>query len=57
MFWRRCISPPLKTSMPAASCSRIAACEARDWASRMSSMLSAPASTCFSKTSYHLGTL
>ena len=54
---RRCISPPVTTSMPAISCSRIAACVARSCASAKSFGDSWPVVTSRSSDSYHRGTL
>jgi hypothetical protein len=53
---RRCLSPPVMTSMPASSCSRMAACVARSWASAKSADESWPRVTFLSKASYHRGT-
>jgi hypothetical protein len=45
------------TSMPAISCSRMAACVARNCASEKSPAASWPSATSLSRLSYHLGTL
>jgi hypothetical protein len=54
---RRCISPPVMTSIPAISCSKIAACVARNCASAKSPGASWPSPTRRSNASYHRGTL
>ena len=54
---RRCISPPVTTSMPASSWSSMAASVQRYWASAMAASPSWPTATRRSSASYQSGTL
>src|SRR5215207_3195254 len=57
LWVRRCISPPVITSMPAISWSSTAACVERYWASAMEVSESWPTATRRSRASYQSGTL
>src|SRR6267378_1531032 len=57
LWVRRCASPPVITSIPATSCSKIEACIVRNCASAISAGDSWPIMTSRSSGSYHRGTL
>ena len=57
LWVRRCISPPVITSMPASSWSSIAAWVARYWASAIDAIESWPTAISRSSASYQSGTL